>query len=185
MNNHIKDAWLEAYYDDELRNGQLRRVEKHLITCTECRTKLENLGALTAILQESPGAENLTSPSRFVAQVGLQLPDRPSQPTWQRVIVTVWQMVPVGLIGTWAFVQTIFILSALFIVIGWLGLGGELVSSIAGLSTGNFQQKILLNLALTTLTGIFSLSWLASWWVSRSNGKEQNLLIKNREIHKI
>jgi hypothetical protein len=84
------------------------------------------------------------------------------------------------LIGTWAFTQTVFILSALFIVIGWLGLGGELVSSLAGLTRGNFQQAILLNLALTALTGIFSLSWLASWWVSRSNETEHNVLIKNR-----
>jgi anti-sigma factor RsiW len=180
MNEHIKDAWLEAYYDDELSNGRLNLVEKHLSKCAQCRTKLENLGALSVILHESPGAENLTSPSRFVAQVGLRLPDRPSQPTWQRVLVTAWQIIPVGLIGTWAFVQTVFILAALVFVIAWLGLGGELVSSLARLPTGNYRQAILLNLALTALTGILSLSWLASWWVSRSNGKEQNLLIKNR-----
>lgn len=180
MNNHIKDAWLEAYYDDELSNGRLRLAEKHLKKCAECRTKLENLGALTAILQKSPSAENLTSPSRFVAEVGLQLVDRPSQPTWQRVLVTAWQIIPVGLMGTWAFVQTVFVFAALVFVISRLGLGGELVSSLARFTTGNFQQAILLNLALTAVTGILSLSWLASWWVSRSNGEEQNPFIKNR-----
>jgi hypothetical protein len=95
-------------------------------------------------------------------------------------LVAAWQIIPVGLIGTWAFAQTVFILAALIFIIGWLDLGGELVSSLAGLTTGSFRQAILLNFALTGLTGIFSLSWLASWWVSRSNGIGQNLLIKNR-----
>lgn len=180
MNDHIKDVWLEAYYDGELNDGRLQLVEKHLNKCVECRTKLENLGALSAILQESPGVENIASPSRFVAQVGLRLQDRPSQPTWKRVLVAAWHIVPVGLIGTWAFVQTVFIFSAMIFVIGWLNLGGELVSSLAGLTTSNFRQAILLNLALTAFTGVLSLSWLASWWVSRSNGKEQDLLIKNQ-----
>ena len=180
MNNHIKDTWLEAYFDNELGNGRLRLAEKHLSKCAECRTRLDNLGTLSAILQESPGAETLTSPSRFVAQVGLRLSDRPSQPTWQRVLVAAWHFVPVGLIGTWAFAQAVFLFSALIFVIGWMDLGGELVSSLAGLTMGNFRQAILLNLALTALTGIFSLSWLASWWVSQSNGKQQILLTKNR-----
>lgn len=180
MSNHIKDAWIEAYFDDELSNGRLQLAEKHLAKCEVCRTRLESLSALSAILQESPGAEKLSSPARFVSQVGLRLRDRPSRPTWQRVLTTAWQIFPVGLIGTWAFAQSVFLLSGLVFAIGWLGIGGETVSSFAGLTTSSFRQSILLNISLTALTGIFALSWLASWWVSRSNGEKQYSVIKNR-----
>ena len=180
MNTHIKETWLEAYHDGELSNGRLRLVKKHLGQCSECQTRLDNLAALTTILQASPSAESQISSSRFVAQVGLRLKNRPNRPLWQRGLITAWRMIPVGLISTWAFAQTIFILTALILTFGRFGLGGELISNLVSLTDGNFGQAILLNVGLTAITGLFSLSWLASWWVSRSNAIEQNNLIKNR-----
>jgi hypothetical protein len=42
MSNHVTE-WLNAYLDDELKNGRLHQVEKHLAECTECQAELESL----------------------------------------------------------------------------------------------------------------------------------------------
>ena len=86
MMEHVLE-WLDAYHDGELHGRQLHRVEEHLAQCEMCRDELESLDAFSALLQESPPAENLMQshqkslmrPEQFVAQVGLMLPRRPEQ----------------------------------------------------------------------------------------------------------
>ena len=85
MNQHVT-PWLGAYHDGELKGLRLRQVEAHLAQCAACRVDLEKLQALGALLQESPAATGLMPPDRFVAQVGLRLPRRPTQPAWQRAL---------------------------------------------------------------------------------------------------
>ncbi len=143
MTKHVT-TWLGAYHDGELRGRRclpVRQVEAHLAHCATCRADLERLRALATLLQESPVAENLTPPERFVAQVGLQLPRRPERPAWQRALETSWQLVPLGLLGAWAFVQAVFAMAGVVLVALRMGLGGdvaawllrpELVEGLAG-----------------------------------------------------
>ena len=103
----------------------MRQVEAHLARCATCRAELEELRALAALLQESPAAESLTPPERFVAQVGLRLPRRPERPAWQRALETGWQLAPLGLLGAWAFVQAVFVVSSVVLGALRMGLGGD------------------------------------------------------------
>jgi hypothetical protein len=143
MSKHVT-TWLGAYHDGELRGRRclpVRQVEAHLARCAMCRADLERLRALAALLQESPAAENLTPPERFVAQVGLRLPHRPERPAWQRALEVGWQLAPLGLVGAWAFVQAVFAMAGAVLVALRMGLGGdvaawllrpELVEGLAG-----------------------------------------------------
>lgn len=115
MNGHVTH-WLAAYHDGELHGRRLRQVEEHLAECAVCRTELDELQCLSALLRESPAAAGLLSPERFVAQVGLRLPRRPTKPAWQRTLETGWRLAPAGLIGTWAFVQAVFIVAGIVLI---------------------------------------------------------------------
>jgi anti-sigma factor RsiW len=129
MTEHVT-AWLGAYHDGELQGHRLRQMEAHLAHCASCRAELERLRALTALLQESPAAEGLTPPERFVAQVGLRLPHRPERTVWQRALEVGWQLTPVGLLGTWVFVQAVFIVAGVLLLALRLGLGSDLVAGL-------------------------------------------------------
>jgi hypothetical protein len=149
MTEHVT-TWLGAYHDGELRGLRLRQVEAHLAQCAMCRAELERLRALAALLQESPAAENLTPPERFVARVGLRLPRRPEQPAaaaWQRAMEIGWQLAPLGLLGAWIFVQAVFTMAGAVLVALRMGLGGDVV---AGLLPASQQGP--------SLSEIFSLS---------------------------
>jgi hypothetical protein len=149
MTEHVT-AWLGAYHDGELWGLRLQQVEAHLAQCATCRADLKRLQALAALLQESPVAENLTPPERFVAQVGLRLPRRPEQPAaaaWQRALEIGWQLAPLGLLGAWVFVQAVFTMAGAVLVALRMGLGGDMV---AGLLPASQQGP--------SLSEIFSLS---------------------------
>ena len=198
MNEHVT-VWLGAYHDGELQGRRLRQTETHLAHCEMCRAELEGLRALTALLQESPAPERLTQPDRFVAQVGLRLPRRPTQPTWKRALETGWRLVPLGLLGTWAFVQAVFAVAGGVLVALRMGLGGDVVAgllpasqqglslseifSLSGASLGDVGRMMLrllgnggplgwgvtLNLVSLAVIGLLYWSWLASWWARRQH----------------
>ena len=199
MNEHVT-AWLGAYHDGELRGRQLRQVEVHLIDCASCRAELERLQTVAALLQESPPAlsEALMPSERFVAQVGLRLPRRPERPAWQRGLEIGWRLVPVGLLGAWAFVQAVFAVAGVVLVVLRLDLGSDLAAGLLPASQGGlWLNKILslsevsldevgqivlqllkgggplgwgvtLNLGSLVVIGLLYWSWLASWWVVRT-----------------
>jgi anti-sigma factor RsiW len=197
MNNEHVTAWLGAYYDGELRGFRLQKVEAHLAHCETCRVELEELQALTALLQESPVAEGLTQPDRFAAQVGLRLPRRPRRPTWQRALETGWRLVPVGLLGAWVFVQAALLTSSAVMGALRLGIGSDVAAqllpasrqgswlantlSLSSVNLGDLWQiapqllnnggplgwGITLNLVALAVIGLLYLSWLASWWARR------------------
>jgi hypothetical protein len=198
MTEHVT-TWLGAYHDGELRGRRLRQVEAHLAQCATCREDAERLRALAALLQESPAAENLTPPERFVAQVGLQLPRRPERPARQRALETGWRLVPLGLLGAWAFVQAVFAVAGGVLVALRMGLGGDVVAgllpvsqqglslseilSLSGASLGDVGRMMLrllgnggplgwgvtLNLVSLAVIGLLYWSWLASWWARRQH----------------
>jgi len=193
MNEHVT-IWLGAYHDGELQGRRLRQVEAHLAHCETCRAELESLRALTTLLQASPAVVDITPPERFVAQVGLRLPRRPQRTAWRRGLEIGWQMVPLGLLGAWAFVQTVFVVSGVVLVALRMGLGSDLAAwlppasqpgmwlteilslSDAGLNdVGRIMLQLLsngrrlgwtvtLNLVSSVVIGLLYLSWLASWW---------------------
>lgn len=199
MIEHVT-AWLGAYHDGELQGRRLRQVETHLASCATCRAELEELRMLTALLQESPVAEGLVRPERFVAQVGLRLPRRPTQPAWKRALESGWLLTPVGLLGAWVFVQAVFFVAKLVLLGLRAGLGDDLVAGLlpaaqqetwlpsilsylgASLSDSSMTAvrslstvgwSFILNLVLLAVIGLLYWSWLASWWArrQRSNGE--------------
>jgi hypothetical protein len=193
MNGHVT-AWLGAYHDGELQGRRLRQVETHLSHCETCSAELEALRALTTLLQESPAPERLGQPDRFVAQVGLRLPRRPVQPTWQRALRTAWWLAPAGLLGAWAFVHAVLFVSSLMLGAIRLGVGRDVLAGLLpasrhgwwlsdtlSLSSANLSDLghialqllnsggplgwcVMLNLITLVGIGLLYLGWLASWW---------------------
>jgi hypothetical protein len=192
MSKHAND-WPGAYHDGELSGERLRQVETHLEGCAACRAELEGLRRLSILLQEAPAAA-LVPAERFTAQVTSRLPRRPQQTTGQRALEMGWRLVPVGLLGAWAFVQAVFIVGGGLFSALQLGLGGELAGRLLPAAQGgqwlgatlSLSQPTLLdigriviqllssggplgwavtlNLALMILIGVLYWSWLASWW---------------------
>jgi hypothetical protein len=196
MTKHVTD-WLGAYLDGELGGSRVRRVEAHVAECAMCQAELDELRALAALLQESPPAEAITPAERFVANVGLRLRDRPGQSAPQRAMEIGWRLVPVGLLGALAFVQTTFIVTGVVRAALWMGWGGSFaarwfpvsrgelwVSELTGLSGASLTEAagvilrflgnggplgwtVMLYLVLLVVIGLLYWSWLASWWVRR------------------
>ena len=204
MTEHVT-AWLGAYHDGELQGRRLHQVESHLEKCATCRAELENLQALAELLQQSPAAEGLTPPERFVAQVGLQLPRRPERTAWRRGLEIGWRLVPLGLFGAWTFVQVVSIVSGLVLVALRLGLGDDVAAGLlpaapqgpslaemlslpgAGLNdVGQVMLRLLerggplgwgfaLHLVSLALIGLLYWSWLATWWARRRHRAAHDL----------
>jgi hypothetical protein len=194
MTEHVI-AWLGAYHDGELRGRRVQQVEAHLAGCVTCRTELEKLRGLSALLGESPAPSDLTLPEHFVAQVGLRLPRRPERSAWQRGLEVGWLLAPLGLLGAWAVVQAIFVVAGLVSIALQAGLGGDALAwllpapsqearltglfgfSDVGLNDvgqialnllrdgGPLGWGVTLNLVSLLVIGLLYWSWLASWWV--------------------
>jgi anti-sigma factor RsiW len=188
---------LGAYVDGELRGSRLRWVESHLEKCVACQKEVDALLALRQVLQGSPAMETITSPDRFVAQVGLKLPRRQEQPPAQRALDLSWRMVPAGLLLSWAFVQAVFLTAGVVQAAVRLGLGGEVgallfpagtggmsLPDVARLSQASMAEAVqilidavqsggaaawllLLYVTFTVVIGLLYWSWLASWWALR------------------
>jgi predicted anti-sigma-YlaC factor YlaD len=197
MNGHVT-PWLAAYHDGELKGRRLQQVEVHLAECAACRAELNELHCLSALLQESPAAKGLLPPERFVAQVGLRLERRPTKPAWQRTLETGWRLAPAGLIGAWAFVQAVFIVAGVALIVlqvsgidvlglqqatrseTWLAAGLNYLG--AGLSDTTLSVLKTLNvlawglalyLTVTIAIAILYWSWLASLWARRRHQQIQ------------
>lgn len=192
--DHVLE-WLPVYNDGELQGRQLRRVEEHLAQCESCRAELEALWAFSSLLEESPAAVGLLRPDQFVAHIGLQLPRRPEQTAMRRTLEIGWRLIPVGLLGTWAFVQTVFIVvtgvlltqsfpltASLFSPVLPLVSGGSWLTGLqcfSGTGLNNLFEAVLcaaryvgplgwsvvLSTALLVVIGLLYGSWLATWWI--------------------
>jgi hypothetical protein len=188
MNEHVT-PWLGAYHDGELKGHRLRQVEGHLSQCTACSAELDQLQMLRELLQENPIAEGLMPAERFVAQVGLRMVRRPEKPPWQRVLETGWRLAPAGLIGAWAFVQAVFIVAGIALIVLQVGVGIDVLGLegvprdtwlTAGLGflgaelsdaswtvlhlLNTLGQGVVLYLIATIVIGLVYWSWLATLW---------------------
>ena len=169
MNEHVQ-TWLQAYHDGELKGAHLRKVEEHLESCAACRDELELMRNLSAMLQNSP-TPVFTPGDRFVAQVALLLPRKPAETRWQQTFRIGWQMVPFGLIGTWAFFQAAFIVTTILaLVMQFCNVCREYLSWLS-VDDSSIWWALGLNLLVTIFLGLLYGSWLAGWWANRQHSQ--------------
>ncbi len=166
MSEHVT-AWITAYHDDELYGARLFQVETHLRDCPACRAELEALKTLSTLLQKSPAMPVRTSPERFVAQVRLRTRPHFTSPASLRTRQAGWLFVPLSLLGIWAFLQAVLLLSHLALMA--LPLFGGLPGAQAEWFPGQrAAQLFALDAALTAVLAALLWGWLAGWWVARS-----------------
>lgn len=164
MSEHVTD-WIAAYHDSELDAIRLSQVESHLLECPACRAELEALKALSTMLQMNPTMPGRTPPERFVAQVRLRVRPpvtSPAQPRQQAG----WLLAPLIVLGLWAFLQAVLVLSHLIVVtLPLFDVPGTQTEWFPVLGTA---QLLVLDLALTAGLATLLWGWLAGWWAVRS-----------------
>lgn len=192
MPEHVTDL-LGAYIDEELRGTSLRRVQKHLDHCAECRASLDEMRELSALLREAP-AQDFLPTERFVANLTLKLPRQTTPVQTRKAAELGWWLIPIGVIGAWIFVQLTLGLTNWVMLAADLGLLGD---SLAWFTAGNATRQatwfnLLVNLVGSpaenlsflnqvdlflqdfanhyiwqTALGMFYLAWLARWWLGQ------------------
>jgi predicted anti-sigma-YlaC factor YlaD len=172
MSEHI-NGWLIAYFDGQLGERRTKKVEAHLKDCEECRQELERLSSLRGLLQENPGASDLMPADRFVAQVGLRLQPRPTQTITQRALSAMWISIPIVMLGIWAFSQTLTTLTGLAVLAIDAGLWNNFSNTFSPTLQTSLLSSINWRIWASLMTGLISLSWLASWWISQQNSRVQ------------
>lgn len=186
-------TWLQAYYDDELPVRHRAQFKAHLATCPDCQQELQQLKNLSRLLGQAAPVR-LPAPEVFASQVNLRLARLPQQPVWQRLSLRSWQLMPLGLLASWAALQAVLVLSNLLLwSLPWLPGGALLAAGSGGFelpaawltsllpgwqflqlgqsisqalpSFGSLSWLLLLDLVVTCIIGLLYLSWLASWWM--------------------
>jgi predicted anti-sigma-YlaC factor YlaD len=200
MSKHVIE-WLNAYLDSELKASQVQQLEAHLVECETCRAELEALARLSSLLHEVPPPE-FTPPERFAAQVSLRLPRQRPPASKNRSAAIGWWLVPVGLLASWIFIGTSFVVSDILAVANNLGLFasvsdwlvfdpvnqtywsatlgqfGMLSENSLGwaISTETLTRASLLEITLQVSISLLYLSWLAVWWARRRHQGQDQLL---------
>jgi predicted anti-sigma-YlaC factor YlaD len=199
MSKHIAE-WLNAYLDGELRGARHQQVEAHLSECSDCQAELEGLDRLSVLLHQLPAPE-FTPPERFATEVNLLLPQERTRTSGRKILEVGWWMVPVGLLATWIFIGTSFLVSDILAaangfglipgISDWLVLGasrGAYWSATLGqfgILSGNsldwatateaFTRTSLLQITLEVSIALLYLSWVAIWW-ARHRRQQGNFL---------
>ena len=192
MTEHVKQ-WLNAYLDGELRGAYIDRVESHLAECAECSAELDGLRKLSSLLRDTAPVGDFISTERFVSNLTLNLPRQPEHSQPRKILEIGWWLTPVGILGTWLFLQVTFLLSRLVLTASDAGLLGntfavfkgnapqaqwlEILTELFGSQPG-FNQTVISTLnnadlfvqsqgsafIWQALLAIIYLVWLASWW---------------------
>ena len=188
MSDHVVNL-LGAYMDNELHGKQLQKVEAHLFECSFCKEEYAALRALSATLGEVPTPE-FPSSERLANEVALRLPRKPVTPAHRKALEIGWWLVPVGLIATWIFISTTFIVSDIVSaanVFGFLNNTSDWL--VAGSSSGatysafvgqfgvfepdtlqwltrseSFTRTIFVDVFWQVSIAMLYLSWIAIWW---------------------
>jgi len=186
MSNHVME-WLNAYLDGELQGSRLDHVEIHLTECEVCQTELEALENLSDALQQVPVPEFIPA-ERFAAQVGLRLPHTKPASSERKALEIGWWMIPVGLLASWVFLNTAFLVGDMLSVANSIGLLPDVSSWISfgnaanwstrleqfgvlsgnalefAVSTETFTRTSLPQISLQVSIALLYLSWIAIWW---------------------
>ena len=197
MTEHVKQ-WLNAYFDGELHGARVSQVESHLAECAECKAELDGLRKLSALLRDTAPTNEFISTKRFVSNLTLNLPRQPEQTQPRKILEISWWLIPIGILGTWVFLQVTFLLSRLVLIVSDAGLLGNTFTVFKGnpsqaqwLETltwlfGNqlgFNQTVISTLnnadlfiqnqgsafIWQALLATIYLVWLASWWFRQQN----------------
>jgi hypothetical protein len=196
MSEHVNE-WLSPYFDGELYGMRLRQVENHLAECSQCRSELERVKELSALLRGTKPAGEFLSTDRFVANLTLNLPRQAEKPQFRSKALEVgWWLVPVTVLGTWAFLQVTSLLSSALQAASNAGLldglftglqanssQTEWFATLAGFFGGQgfvtllaplnnidlFIQNLAGQFIWQALLGIIYLGWLAAWWFRQQN----------------
>ena len=187
MSEHVNE-WLSPYFDGELHDTRLRQVENHLSECAQCRAELERVRELSTLLQRTAPTGEFIPTERFISNLTLNLPRQPERPQTRKALEIGWWLIPVGVLGTWVFLQVTFSLSSLVQTISDAGLLGSTFAWFQGnpsqtewfsmltrffgsqafFSTLNnadlFVQNLTGQLFWQIILGVIYLGWLASWW---------------------
>jgi hypothetical protein len=145
MTIHI-DAWVDAYLDGELTDSQRQQVKIHLQGCPQCRHLVDQRRSLSVLLREYPVVHQIKPYDQFIAKVGLQLPRRETSIRTRQIFQLGWWSVPLLLILSWAFLQTVLIMSGVIQIIPG---GREILASISLTrslllrSSGIFQSNLI------------------------------------------
>ena len=200
MSKHITE-WLNAYLDGELHGSWLQHVEAHLAECQACQSELQSLERLSGLLHKLPTPE-FTSPKRFAAQVNLRLPHQQAATSGKTILEIGWWTIPVGLLASWIFISTAFVLgdilsaaSNLGLLSGiseWLGSGSSnnvyLSTTIGQMgflsdnglnwaeATEMFTRISLPQISLQVSIALLYLSWIAIWWARHTRQGQGQLL---------
>jgi hypothetical protein len=169
MTIHI-ETWIDAYLDGELTDSQRQQVEIHLAGCSQCRDLLSQRQALSMLLQEYPAVSQVKPQDQFVAAVGLQLPHRENNIRARQILQLGWWSVPLLLMLSWAFLQTVLIMSGVIQIIPG---GHEILASISSARSpllelsGIFQSNLIESLVTgLRLWGFFDpLNWDWMTWL--------------------
>jgi len=200
MSKHVTE-WLNAYLDSELKSNQIQHVEAHLAECLACRDELESLARISSLVREVRAPE-FTASERFAARVNLRLPQRRAPASKNRALEIGWWMIPVGLVGSWIFIGTSFLVTDILAVANnlgllvgvsdWLAFGSASQSYWSatlgqfGVLSGNsldwaisteaLTRSSLPQLMLLISTAILYLAWMAIWLARRQRQGQGRLL---------
>lgn len=198
MPDHLNE-WLGAYHDGQLHGARLRQVEAHLAVCAQCQAGLDEIRRLSQLLQADAAQTDYLSSERFAANLALRLPRRSAAPQPRRGLHPLWWFVPVGLLGTWLFLNiTLSLSSVVQLALDRGLLGSSLLVAQAGapqmewfaftrtlfgsqlaapadqvLQAANQANLFLLQLASWLLPQLFLalayLGWLLAWWLRQQS----------------
>ena len=204
MNEHFEHL-LDAFLDRELSSQKNSQVERHLLTCSACRTALVKRQKLSGLLQGVPPAAGLMPAEAFVANLTRSMEDStPSHLAWwdelrgwlldRRVVRFGWIAVPVSLVLIHVFVQSVSLLNATFSLIpgfdsllvnsfnallpkmaGQLGIPWR--AAYAGLVGYNIGEwGLFSSLVITAAIGLVYLAWIVGWLSNEWAAQKRSIL---------
>jgi hypothetical protein len=192
LNDTVKE-WLGAYLDHELVGDRLAWVEEHLAGCEECQKELEELRALSDLLQVEPVPVISMDETVFTKKVMSRLP-RSLQPMSRQALRASLYYAPLALFGLWAFFQAaLCVSSALLFTLdlfpqacnvlaiylpptgtdaaGWLGgilsMAGPVLPFINLAAFDWTGSLALFNIVLATLLALLFLAWISGLYSHR------------------